>query len=724
MRRLFKLTVFLFLLEIMSISPCAGQPAKITILLIDRLSLEDMHTLAGPFCAEMIRSSALALMTTNTAGARTPGNTHATIAAGAPALSDRPGGLALNFEEEWMGINGGELYRQLSGESSSQAAVFIPQIAEALRLNYSASRTALPTLLGSTLKENNFSSAVLGNADPAPPSAGNIYTPYARFAPWLAADPAGLVERGDIGPQTLQRSNGLIPWESNYRYLFKKYCELRTESDLIILELGDFSRLEALKPYLFDQQVSTEKQRLFSRLEQFLQELWLVPDWEEELLILVSPTPSSAALKTGNTLTPLLFWGKGMKPGFLTSPTTRHPGLVANLDLAPTILQFFGVNIPAYVSGRPITCTATGNLEALLRINQRLVRTSLFRRQTIPLFLNFTALALPLLLALYLILPKLELPASAATYPWWYDSMYFLSILPLSLHLTALFPADSLLVFLTISVGSAAFFTLLCRKLGTKFEVFPLELPFSTMALIILADLLTGNHLVQNSIFGYDPMAGARYYGLGNEGAGLFLGALAALLVLQSPAKSRFRTRFFFAAYLGSALLLATPFTGANFGAALSAVACTLTLSFAGRKSSRPAHQLPRYLFYLTLFALLFLGFDYLRGDLEHQTHFGLLLKNLRARGPSAVTEVVLRKLQVNLRLLSSKWALLFASSLITLLVTYLHRKKHFAHLPLSVALSGGLAGLLLNDSGLVFSALYFYLSATALLLKAATLEP
>ena len=34
------------------------------------------------------------------------------------------------------------------------------------------------------------------------------------------------------------------------------------------------------------------------------------------------------------------------------------------------------------------------------------------------------------------------------------------------------------------------------------------------MALILLADLLTGNHLVQSSIFGYDPMVGARY-GLG-----------------------------------------------------------------------------------------------------------------------------------------------------------------------------------------------------------------
>ena len=161
MRRLLRLILPLFCLEIMLISPCLGQPAKITILLIDRLSLEDLHTLAGPFCAEKIRDSALALMTTNTAGARTAGNTHATLAAGAPAMSDRPGGLALGFEEEWMGINGRELYHQLSGGESPHAAIFIPQIAEALRLNYSASRIALPTLLGSTLTQNNLSCGVL-----------------------------------------------------------------------------------------------------------------------------------------------------------------------------------------------------------------------------------------------------------------------------------------------------------------------------------------------------------------------------------------------------------------------------------------------------------------------------------------------------------------------------------------------------------------------------------
>lgn len=705
----------------MLITPCAGNPVKITIMLIDRLALDDLYSLAGPFLAEKIKDASLALMTTNTAGARTAGNTHATLAAGAPALSDRPGGLALNFEEEWMGITGGQLYRQLSGDQSSEAQVFIPRIAEAQRLNFSSSRTALPSLLGSTLKENNLSCAVLGNSDPAPPASGNIYLPYARFASWLAADTHGLVDRGDVGAQTLQRSAGLIPWESADQYILLKYRQFRAETDLLILELGDFSRLDTLNSYLFDQQVGAEKKRLFLRLDQFLQDLWPMINFEQETLILVSPTPPTAAVKAGNTLTPLLLWGKGVQPGFLTSPTTRRPGLVANIDLTPTILKFYDLSTPAYASGRPITFGQAGNLDELFRMNGRLIQTASFRRRTTPFFLNFSALAFPLLLSLYLFIAKLNFPGLVSYRPWLLGSALFLSTLPLSLHLTSQLTLSSLFSFLIIALGSAALFTLLLSKLSAIFGALLLQIPFYAFLLIIIVDLLSGNHLAQNSIFGYDPMVGARYYGLGNEISGLYLGTLTALFILPNSPINLLFTRSIFWVLLGSAFFLAAPFAGANFGAGLSALAITLTLLFVKHKTRRPSAQLLRYLFYLALFALFFLSFDYFLGDLERQTHFGLLLNNLKSRGLTAVVEVVLRKLRVNLRLLSSKWALLFVASLTTLLVSYLGRQRPFSILSLSVVLSGGLAGLLLNDSGLVFSALYFYLSAAAILLQTAT---
>ena len=99
-----------------------------------------------------LRESACALMTTNTAGTRSAGNTHATLGAGAPARSDQQGGLALNADEKWMGTGAGLLYQQLTGELSRPAGqVILLRLPEAFRLNFSPTHTAIPCLLGQVL---------------------------------------------------------------------------------------------------------------------------------------------------------------------------------------------------------------------------------------------------------------------------------------------------------------------------------------------------------------------------------------------------------------------------------------------------------------------------------------------------------------------------------------------------------------------------------------------
>ena len=56
---------------------------------------------------------------------------------------------------------------------------------------------------------------------------------------------------------------------------------------------------------------------------------------------------------------------------------------------------------------------------------------------------------------------------------------------------------------------------------------------FVFVALITLLaldiDLLTGATMIKSSVLGYDPMAGARYYGVGNEYMGVMIGC--AILV-------------------------------------------------------------------------------------------------------------------------------------------------------------------------------------------------
>jgi hypothetical protein len=85
------------------------------------------------------------------------------------------------------------------------------------------------------------------------------------------------------------------------------------------------------------------------------------------LALVVVPEPSAAMDRVGDEVTPLLLaFGTGeqlsdpegpvLAPA-LTSGTTRQPGLVANVDVAPTILSFFGVSIPARMEGQAIEVT-------------------------------------------------------------------------------------------------------------------------------------------------------------------------------------------------------------------------------------------------------------------------------------------------------------------------------------------------------------------------------
>src|SRR5207244_1145466 len=60
----------------------------------------------------------------------------------------------------------------------------------------------------------------------------------------------------------------------------------------------------------------------------------------------------------------------------LTSDTTHRDGLVANVDVAPTIFQFFGIPIPSEMDGQPIRRDGHVDLFALhrLHLEQRRIR--------------------------------------------------------------------------------------------------------------------------------------------------------------------------------------------------------------------------------------------------------------------------------------------------------------------------------------------------------------
>ena len=83
-----------------------------------------------------------------------------------------------------------------------------------------------------------------------------------------------------------------------------------------------------------------------------------------ELLIVVRTPP-----KTGTLLLPIATSGLGR--GNLTSETSRNNGIVAGIDILPTVLDHLGLKVPKGVKGQPMRVEGKRDADAILAFDAR-----------------------------------------------------------------------------------------------------------------------------------------------------------------------------------------------------------------------------------------------------------------------------------------------------------------------------------------------------------------
>ncbi len=206
-------------------------------------------------------------------------------------------------------------------------------------------------------------------------------------------------------------------------------------------------------------------------------------------------------------------------------------------------------------------------------------------------------------------------------------------------------------------------------------------------AIVYAYDALTGGKLSLNTPFGYSSFYGGRYYGLGNVGMGLALGASFGLgLALE---------RRWLAALLCAfgTVLVGAPFWGANIGGALTGAVLTATVIGAGRW--RWWHLFLAVLLTLALLGA-FAAFELLRP--EPMTHWGRFVHTLRQEGLGTGLSIVWTKLGISFRAFRGiHWNIAFAGMAVLILALWLRGERDWKLLALTI---GSAAALLLNDSG------------------------
>ena len=247
----------------------------------------------------------------------------------------------------------------------------------------------------------------------------------------------------------------------------------------------------------------------------------------------------------------------------LTSQTTNQRGLIATVDLAPTILRQLGLPVPDAMRGKPIEPYGVFDGAYLRSFKARL--QILYDRRLGALACLLGAWALLVLAVRLSPLAPRSRPRARA----WTMRVGALALLwtPVAtLVPAALEPTrgveDALLIFLCFSLGA------LTDRLF-PWPRAPLA-PAAVAVVALTADALAGTQLLARSLLGPNPELGVRFYGIGNElKSGLAVLVLAAAAAALYPAA---RSRRAAAAMALSGIVLAAIEGSARIGAGVGGV--------------------------------------------------------------------------------------------------------------------------------------------------------
>jgi hypothetical protein len=240
----------------------------------------------------------------------------------------------------------------------------------------------------------------------------------------------------------------------------------------------------------------------------------------------------------------------------LTSVTTDQRGLLASVDLAPTILDWDHVAVPVDMRGKRIETDGALHSASLRSLMARLHVIG-GRRLS----------ALGFLLGAWLVLLWLAMPWPALRARAVRAGALGVMWAPVAVMVTAAIEPGAGVEYATIA--------LLCLALGVLTDLLApwpraAIVPAVVGPLAITVDALTHSQLLMRSLLGPNPILGARFYGVGNElKSGLAVLVLAAVAgALHPGARGRSATL----AMAGAGLVLAVIEGSARIGAGVGGV--------------------------------------------------------------------------------------------------------------------------------------------------------
>lgn len=663
---------------------------QVVIVVMGFVTWGDIEASKPPVLMGLIERGAVGMMTTVAGRPNTVSGAYLTLGAGARVAA--------------LGVRVGPVREAPLGAAAPVPKATAAQFdrMERLRELNRALHYLVPLgLLGDALEGKGLLAAAVGNADA---DASGRRAVQRREAAVIAMDGRGYVPLAFVGPGLVRREGGALV--TDQAALAEAFDRAISKASLVVVDLGDTSRAHRRQasPQAFRQSLL--------RADATLGRLLPSVRWERTRMILLSPW----ARRSGEQpLAPIIVAGEGVEPGYLSSPSTRSKGLLCNVDLAPSVLSYLGLQPPAGLTGRGMTFVpdpSAGRAASLARSNRIYAQLSAGRMPT-GLVLSVVQ-GLAMLLGLRYLWRRREGYGPAPgrwglgllVLPVGWQAGVVLGALP--------FPGEApvwLRLAVPAAVALAVMLTYACGLLpGRRVVLWCTALT----CLVLVVDQWFGPFVAGHSLLGHSPVVAGRFYGIGNELTSVLTGcALLALgLWCDAGRLGQWWRRAVAACALAAVVFtVGLPFWGANFGGVLTVATGLWTWWLLMTMPAPTGRRAVLLVAAVGATVFLCVGAD-LFVPQPAQTHLGRSVGLVAAQGGlTQLREIVLRKAEGNLRiLLFTRWSVLFVVIFPFLVYSLLKPIRVLSDLfrglpalgPVTKAVVyAGVVGMLFNDSGI-----------------------
>ena len=605
-------------------------------------------------------------------------------------------------------IEGKNLYKYATGQSPKKISLLSVNNLDQYNQSNGEFKSKMG-YLGDTLSSNGKKIGILGNSDYYDLLTGQEIRN--RDFALMVMDSRGRIEEGNV--DFINKKDQSFPFgiSTDYDKLKDETKKYYAKTDFLMVNLGDTFRLDEYKVNLNSKTYARMKYRVYNKVSDYLEYVFKMAGKNDTIYILGS-FPSKLDYANNRRLAPLVRFDMSESgKGLLLSATTRRAGVFANLDLGVDILNRFGLKNKEMV-GRQLTNKTMDNRDDYMtKEYKKIVAISSIRMTIINIYVAVISVSWILgALALWQ-RDKLPKKHKKKILNFLKEMVKLGLIMPLAfLSAPILRPGSQAQVTLSI-----VFMTVLLYILGSRIfkndDLKQVGFYSILMILLIVVDSVISTPLMQSNIMSYDPMIGARYYGIGNEYEGATIGSAIlgiAILLEYKKIPKLWVAIFLFAVLITSAY----PSMGANVGGAISESIAYIAffLLICGVKI-----DFKKSVLVVAITALIVAVFATADIMLGMGSHLGNFVVQVFRNGPMEIVTVFARKIDMNIQLAQTTvWVNILLVGLLILGFTIFRPNRHFSYMKerYKIVYDGYLAimvgcvvTLLVNDSGIIAAA-------------------